>query len=420
MADIYLTLDARRAAKFIGRFFLFSAGISLICWAVSGILLYFLPVSGAVKESHSLAVFDSRSVEAQERQIKTVRLTSDSRQNGLRIAFSFKVYQFRQFDNLFQTDPVNSGIRMEMSAPAALALIIAGPDGPKGIYITRMLRLNKVYQLEMRIDRFDNLQVFLNKRLVVNECVPGARYKLSDVVIGSGFSRTRGFDGRISDFIVETEVSPAAEFTGKLKDYSFKIAILLLIAAAVSYFLYKGADLRGLIFRPAAAFIKASLEALRNNMLLLHFFIFSLGMLPLIHFITDMLSLFTAKNSIIFNEWVVSLVVPGKNRDLITYAAAAGLLFVYYALCLWCQYGNNGKIGKKFSLFFSSFRGKPVLYLAGIMVMNLFVLQRNKGALCPYFNVIQPVLWLIFFLAPFFIVLRGHPAKKRGNNDGSR
>jgi len=412
VADIYLTRDARRLAKFTGRFFLFSAGLSLLCWAVSGILLYFLPFDGAVKESHSLAVFDSRSAEPLERPVKAARLTRDYRQNGLRIAFSFKVHQLRQFDNLFQTDPVNSGIRMELSVPAALALIIAGQDGPKGIYITRMLRLNRIYQFEMRIDRFDNLRVFLNKRLVVDECVPGARYKLSDVVIGSGFSRTRGFDGMISDFIVETEISPGAEFTAKVKDYSFKTAVLLLIAAAVSYFLYKGADLRGLIFRPAAAFLKASLEALRNNILLLHFFIFSLGMLPLINSITDMLSLFTVKNRVIFNEWVVSLVVPGKNRDLITYAAAAGLLFVYYALSLWCQYGSNGKIAKKFSLFFSSLPGKPVLYIAGIMVLNLFVLQRNKSALCPYFNVFQPVLWLIFFLAPFFIVLRKRPAER--------
>jgi len=420
VADISLRRDARRVLKFIGRFFLFSGGISVVCWAVSGILLYFLPFDGAVKESHSLAVFDSRSVDPLEKAVKAVRLTRDSRQNGLRIAFSFKVHQLRQFDNLFQTDPVNSGIRMELSAPAALALIIAGPDGPKGIYITRRLRLNKVYQLEMRIDRSDNLRVFLNKRLVVDECVPGARYKLSDVVIGSGFSRTRGFDGRISDFTVETKVSPGAEFTGKLKDYSFKIAILLLIGTAVSSLFSKGGDLRGMISRPATAFIKALLEALRNNMLLLHFFIFSLGMLPLINSITDMLSLFTVKNSIIFNEWVVPLVVPGKNRDLITYAAAAGLLSVYYALCLWCQYGNNGRIGKKFSLFFFSSRGKPALYLTSIMVLNLFVLQRNKGVLCPYFNVIQPVLWFIFFLAPFFIVLRSRPAEKGGNNDGPR
>jgi len=398
----------RMRIRFItaGRVMLFAALCAVLVGTLSGAYLYLTRDHGDIrKESFSLPKFDSRSSVKQERLVKSLQTENIRRGRALRLGFSFKVYQFRQFDNLFQTDPVNSGVRLEMSAPSALAMIIAGQGGPKGIYITRSLKLNKIYRIELNVDKSDNVRVFLNGRLVVDECVPGVEYGLSDVSIGAGFGKTRGFDGEISDFFLESEFSPKEESAEKLRRGCFKAALLFLTVAAILFFVPSVRRATA-----AAAALPADawnylLDSIARSILLLHFFVFSLGMFQLFCSAARAVSYLTVSGEVVFNEWVIPLVVRGKNADMVLYGVIIVLLALYYSIYLMFRYSGGGELEKAFRALFSGRRIKSFIYLCVMTALNLSVFQRDKSASLFYSGVLQPSLWFILFFAPLGAVL---------------
>ena len=89
---------------------------------------------------------------------------------------------------------------MELSNPSTLALIIhrKGVSEPIGIDLTNSLALNQWYQLKIHVDRKNRLEVFLNGAAVKD--TGAVDYKISDMAIGTGFSKMRNFDGELSNF----------------------------------------------------------------------------------------------------------------------------------------------------------------------------------------------------------------------------
>jgi hypothetical protein len=154
--------------------------------------------------------FDSRTTQLNLSSLKEFRETGESEFTAVRLAFRMKVYSIpTDYSDIFQLAPVNSGIRMELSKPARLGMVVGydNKDKYKGFILTDSLTLNQWYLVTMKIDIKKRLKVTLNGNTVVNYSTdPGLEYKISDIVVGAGFSKTRKFTGKISDFFIHYQM----------------------------------------------------------------------------------------------------------------------------------------------------------------------------------------------------------------------
>ena len=185
-----------------------------LCFYLNGYLKNTVhPLSASDK--FTVAKFDSRSMQAAG---TTFKMKNWPGQREIRIFFDFCANEVKDYENLFQTDPVNSGMRMELSSPAALALIIKRGylDTVSGMYVDQGIEAGKWYRVAIEVDRFRNLRVSLNDNMAVNQRVPDLACAFSDVAVGTGFSKTRPFNGTISNFSIE------------VKSYKYPVFFLLL------------------------------------------------------------------------------------------------------------------------------------------------------------------------------------------------
>lgn len=118
------------------------------------------------------------------------------------ISFRFKATgENKEYNNLFQTAPENEGLRLEWTTLGArpLALVAGTEQGLYGLDLGFTPVLNRWHKarIEMRGTR---LTVWLDDVLRTQTDVPGLNPKFTDVAAGTGFSRTRPFQGEIKDF----------------------------------------------------------------------------------------------------------------------------------------------------------------------------------------------------------------------------
>ncbi len=118
------------------------------------------------------------------------------------IHLKMKVHSITDFNNVFQTAPANRGIRLELSKPSTLALVVGhtGPEVLKGFVLTRSLELDKWYSVDITVTRDKRLRVSLGDKIVVDSLEKDIYFTVSDIAVGTGFSGTRPFDGIIDNF----------------------------------------------------------------------------------------------------------------------------------------------------------------------------------------------------------------------------
>jgi hypothetical protein len=188
------------------------------------------------------AQFDSRSTDPSASTIKEFREPQRSRYNEAMISFDLKAYSNSGWDNVFQTAPQNSGIRMELAKPSVLSLIVGskGQDGMKGIILTDSFVFNQWYSVKIQTDKEKHLRVWLDNNLVADLFDPAMNYAVSDIAVGTGFSRSRPFDGTIRNFTISymliNKRTALLQALGVLKILllsSFSVIFLILLVRAV-------------------------------------------------------------------------------------------------------------------------------------------------------------------------------------------
>lgn len=117
-----------------------------------------------------------------------------------RASLSFYPNRIQYFDNLFQTGPENSGLRLELSRPRTLAVIAAAnvAGGYVAYIITTKLGLKRWHSFHMTIDDHNHVVIVFDGKVRFDETNPGLEYRLSDIRLGTGMDGTRPFHGRIS------------------------------------------------------------------------------------------------------------------------------------------------------------------------------------------------------------------------------
>jgi len=127
----------------------------------------------------------------------------------IKVNFRIKVDSLSNYDNIFQTAAGNAGIRMELGGSGArsLGMVIGDKSaGLKGFLITKDLSFGKWHDISLQISNDKRIMVYLDNVLAVDEVSDTVTYDLSDIVIGTGFSRTRPLDGEIRDFKINCKL----------------------------------------------------------------------------------------------------------------------------------------------------------------------------------------------------------------------
>jgi hypothetical protein len=137
--------------------------------------------------------WESGIAEGKTRQPIRYKTEGNSTNHSFNIHFSFKANSLENYPNILQTAGLNSGIRLELSEPSTLVVIVGGTEG---MVVTDKLTPGKWHEIKMNISRTGHVLVSIDgiTAIDVNRTL---RYKVDEIIIGSGFSETRPFVGEI-------------------------------------------------------------------------------------------------------------------------------------------------------------------------------------------------------------------------------
>ncbi|MBT3811770.1 MAG: DUF2029 domain-containing protein [Candidatus Marinimicrobia bacterium] len=119
--------------------------------------------------------------------------TENSGNKFFHINFSFKANSNEAYPNILQTSNVNSGVRLELGKPSAMAIIIG--RAKDSFFVTQTLTQGEWHEISLDITP-NHLRVVLDNVLMLDQ-TRDFNYKIDDIAIGSGFSKTRPFVGEI-------------------------------------------------------------------------------------------------------------------------------------------------------------------------------------------------------------------------------
>jgi len=129
---------------------------------------------------------------------KGLERETDVKNTNLKIKFKFYINHFNSLQNLFQTDDVNSGIRLEIQNEV---ISIISSEGNNSHYISvfnQKLKKNKLYDFEiMAIDGY-GYYATLNNEPIIHKSDTFA-FNLKNFSIGTGFDKSRKFLDVISN-----------------------------------------------------------------------------------------------------------------------------------------------------------------------------------------------------------------------------
>lgn len=126
----------------------------------------------------------------------------------------FRVDSVAGYPNVFQTAPVNSGIRMEISGTTAAIVV---PDKSvlgelKGLTLSTTVKTGQWYQLEVEALNGAFVHAKLEGQNVANYVSEGISMETSQLLVGGGFDVSRAFRGQIDNISVTKGNLPSRAF----------------------------------------------------------------------------------------------------------------------------------------------------------------------------------------------------------------
>jgi hypothetical protein len=349
----------------------------------------------------SLITLNPREVDAD----KEALLEFEARE--IDIHFRMFVYRKGDYHNVFQTAPANEGLRLELNGAGHLALVVPEQSGAgkkvRGIYLTRRLQAGQWYLVRIRIDRSHRLQAWLNNLPVIDIRDTTWGYALSDVAVGTGFSRTRPFHGKVDDFTLAFEAWRPKVF--------FRLALLslrtLFAAMSLTLAVLLGFGLLKNVFAYAPPVGRAFFARIRRwahpeNLILVHFVFCSVGLLKFIMQAGDLLGRQMSRLAPVpFNDWSLGFVFPSKPADLVTYLVSASALPIYYAGAYLLLKHRRGA-ALRFYGFLQEKQWRIWAYLALLACGNLWVVLFVRVFGGTPMSPLQAAVWLCTFLVPWW------------------
>jgi hypothetical protein len=136
---------------------------------------------------------------------------------SLNVELEFKIDKFKLYSNVFSTADVNRGVRMELSEQPSeyddvgeskylLSIVYNKIKGLTGTVLTKNLELGRTYKLSLKMFHDGCIQAKLNQGELITDC--GVFAKLSNFVLGQGFSEERFFYGSVTATNVSYSLLP--------------------------------------------------------------------------------------------------------------------------------------------------------------------------------------------------------------------
>jgi len=131
---------------------------------------------------------------------------------------------------------------MELSEPATLAIIIRMKHRSlRGYDLLRDLQQQKWYPVEIDIDLNKHVTVMIDGEKVLDVIEPDIDYDISEIAVGSGFSKMRNFDGSLAEFQIHYILYKRNQFLAILIDLS-KILAFIIVFMVPYHFLNRYAS----------------------------------------------------------------------------------------------------------------------------------------------------------------------------------
>lgn len=108
------------------------------------------------------------------------------------------------YDNLFQTANDPLAIRLELTHPNTLNLLVGTIEGLKLYKVTDTLALNVWHTIGVIINENKRAEVILDGQTMLS-FTDSIAYEISDITVGTGYNKRRGFQGEIKNFHIRYE-----------------------------------------------------------------------------------------------------------------------------------------------------------------------------------------------------------------------
>jgi hypothetical protein len=117
----------------------------------------------------------------------------------------FRVDSAEGYPNLFQTAPVNSGLRIEISGSAATIIVADSSvnEGYRVIGLSNAINIGQWYQLEIEALNGNYVRAVLDEQNVADVSSTGISMEVSRFLVGGGFDETRVFRGQIDNISIK-------------------------------------------------------------------------------------------------------------------------------------------------------------------------------------------------------------------------
>lgn len=183
---------------------LFTLALLLLFTAGSDLLLF----KTVKKVRHAGINFDSRSPDKALAAYKELGGDPPGGLFDLEIRYKMKAYSIGAWNNVFQTAPFGAGIRMELSKPFTAGLVWRENNSKRidGVAVHLAVELNKWYDVAIILDKHKRLKVVFDGKTVYCENNRSLSVELSDIAVGTGYGRTRPFDGAVEDFTIRYDL----------------------------------------------------------------------------------------------------------------------------------------------------------------------------------------------------------------------
>lgn len=144
---------------------------------------------------HTVRSYDSRAADPAVSTYREFTDLAGKPCNEVEVQCRILSYQLHDWGDVFQSAMSNDGIRLEADSTGTLGVVIRTFGYPALVDF----RPNRWYALDLRIDHTGRVRIAVDGVEKIAGVYEG-EFSVSDITVGTGYNKSRKFDGMISDF----------------------------------------------------------------------------------------------------------------------------------------------------------------------------------------------------------------------------
>jgi len=315
---------------------------------------------------------------------------------SMEMKLHFIPFRSTEYQDVFQTGSLDSGMRLEISPKCEISLIAPTPKESSTILLGRC-EFNHPYKLQMTFDENGAFRGIANDEALTGHYqIVKLAPQFEAFVYKNGNNGKRPFLGEVLEFDLQATFFKQPSFWLRTT-IIIAVALLAVIASILAYL-------------SKVQFFVAETSSLHRDVrayLWRYWFICSLGLVGIIYGIARefKLSLFLNSESASYNQWALPWVFPAKPQELIFVVGVWICLFLYYAalyLCIPKAAGMN-------AIWEERLANKKLLSLAWLLLFGIngliFAWFRGRNnAVISVTSFVLVLVWIVFVVWPFFAV----------------